>query len=157
VLFIQKENVMNKLLTVTVIPLFAGFLLAQSSQSTRTESESSTTKVTTYTGTLVDAGCRSKHSEHTETITTRTPDGSSTSTRTETETVECPVTTTTTTFGLQTPDGKYVRFDEPSNTRIVEIVKTNKDWNGAITSRKLVKVHVVGEPNGDVLVMKSIE
>ena len=148
---------MNKLATMAVIPLAAGFLLAQSSQSTRTESESRTTNETTYTGTLVDAGCRSKHSEHTETTTTKTPDGSSTTTRTETETVDCPVTPTTTTFGLQTPDGKYVRFDEPSNSRIVEIVKTHKDWNGAITTHKLVKVRVVGEPNGDVLVMKSIE
>ena len=146
---------MSKLTTVAVIPLFAGFLMAQSTEATRTEHSTSTT--TTYDGMLVDAGCQSKHTEHTETTTTKTPDERSTTTRTDTETVECPVTTTTTTFGLQTPDGRFVRFDDPSNTRIIELVKSRKDWKNYIDGRKPVKVRVVGSPDGEVVVMKSIQ
>ena len=103
---------------VAVIPVFAGFL---SAQVTRTET---TTTKTTYNGTLMDAGCLTKHTEHKETTSKTTPDESSTTTKTEntTEVTDCPVTTTTTTFALQTPTGQYVRFDEPSNTRIVETV-----------------------------------
>ena len=66
------------------------------------------------------------------------------------------MTTTTTTFGLMTPEGKYVRFDEPSNTKIVEIVKNNKKWNKYIVAREPLKVEVAGRPQGDVIVMESI-
>ena len=141
---------MKKLATVAVIPLFAGFLWAQD-QVTKTET---TTTKTTYSGTLLDAGCLTKHTQRTET----TKDQNSTTTRTETtnEVTECPVTTTTTTFALQTPEGQVVRFDEPSNTKIVEVVKSNKEWNSSISERKPLKVSVVGTPNGNVVVMESI-
>ncbi len=69
--------------------------------------------------------------------------------------IDCPVTTTTTTFALQTPEGKYVRFDDPSNSRIVEVVKGNKVWSKSINDHKSVKVRVVGTANGYV-VMESI-
>jgi hypothetical protein len=146
---------MKKFASVAAIPLFAGFLWAQSDQVTKTET---TTTKTTYNGTLLDAGCLNKHTEHKETTSTSSPGQTSTSTRTETttEVTECPVTTTTTTFALQTPEGKYVRFDEPSNTRIVEVVKSKKEWNDLINDRKPVKVRIVGAPNGDVVVMESI-
>ena len=144
---------MKKLTIVAVIPLFAGFLWAQA-----TTTETTTTTKTTYNGTLMDAGCLSKQTEHKETTTTTTPDRTSTTTRTETtnEPMDCPVTTTTTTFALHTPEGKYVRFDEPSNTRIVEVVKGNTVWSKSITEHKPIKVRVVGTPNGDVVVMESI-
>jgi hypothetical protein len=137
-----------------VVPLFAGFLWAQD-QVTKTET---TTTKTTYSGTLLDASCLNKHTEKTETTTKSTPDQNSTTTKTETtnELTDCPVTTTTTTFALQTPEGQYVRFDEPSNTKIIEVVKSNKDWNGFISERKPLKVRVVGTPNGNVVVMESI-
>jgi hypothetical protein len=143
---------MKKLASVALIPLFAGFLWAQV-----TKTETTTTK-TTYNGTLLDAGCVSKHTEHKETTSTSAPGETSTTTKTETTNVvtECPVTTTTTTFALQTPEGKYVRFDEPSNTRIVEVVKSNKEWNEFINDRKPFKVRIVGAPNGDVVVLESI-
>jgi hypothetical protein len=144
---------MKKLASIAVIPLFAGFLWAQN-ETTKT---TTTTTKTTYNGTLVDAGCLTKHTEHQETTSSTAPGQSSTSTRTETTNTECPVTTTTTTFALQTPDGQYVRFDEPSNTRIVEVVKTNKEWSGLINDRKPVKARIVGTPNGKVVVIESIE
>jgi hypothetical protein len=141
-------GVMKKIASWAVIPLCAGFLWAQD-----TKTETTTTK-TTYNGTLMDAGCMTKQTEHKETTT----DENSTTTRTRTtsEVTECPVTTTTTTFALQTADGKYVRFDDPSNTKIVEVVKGNKTWTKSINDRKPVKVRVVGTPNGDVVVMESI-
>jgi hypothetical protein len=56
-----------------------------------------------------------------------------------------------------TPEGKYVRFDDPSNTKIVEVVKSNKEWNKYMTNHEPVKVQVVGTPNGDVVVLESIK
>ena len=144
---------MKKFASLALIPLFAGFLWAQD-----TKTETTTTTKTTYNGTLMDAGCLNKQTEHKETSTTATPDQTSTTTRTETknEVMDCPVTTTTTTFALQTPEGKYVRFDDPSNSRIVEVVRGNKIWSKSINEHKPVKVRVVGTPNGEVVVMESI-
>jgi len=134
---------MKKLAVLAVVPFLAGFLLAQ---ETRTE----TTTTTTFTGTLLDEGCR----------TTRTKETASDANKTETKTTtttECPVTTTTTSFGLVTPEGKYVHFDEPSNTRIVEMVKKNKSWTTFITERKPIKVRIVGSRDGDVVVIREIQ
>ena len=137
---------MKKFAVVAMVPFFAGFLAAQ--EPTRTETTTTTT--TTWNGTLVDEGCR----------TTRTKETASNENRTETKTTtttECPVTTTTTSFGLQTPDGKYVQFDNEGNTRIVEMVRKNKTWTTSITERKPIKVRVVGSRNGDVVVIKEIQ
>ena len=152
---------MIKFAAVAMIPLFAGFLCAQDQQTTRTETHSSTTK-TTFNGTLVDAACQSSHSEHHESSSSSSTEGGVTTNRSEsshtetTKDADCPVTTTTTTFGLMTPDGKYVRFDQPSNTRITETVKTNKTWSKDMSDRTPIRVRVVGTPNGDVVVMESI-
>lgn len=67
------------------------------------------------------------------------------------------MTTTTTSFGLMTPEGKYVRFDEAGNTRIVEMVKSNKGWTTYVTEHKPIKVRVVGTRNGDVVLIKEIQ
>jgi len=140
---------MIKFAALAVIPLYAGFLCAQD----RTETRTTTTK-TTYDGTLIDAGCRTTHTEHKE---SRTNPDSSVTTKTEHSTVtECPVTTSTSAFGLLTSDGRFVRFDDPSNTKIVEIVKSNKTWSREISDRAPIKVRVVGTPHGDVVVMESI-
>src|SRR5262249_42891495 len=133
-----EEYSMKKLLSMAVVPLFAGFLWAQATTET-------TTTTTTWNGTLVDAGCQTTHTEHKE--TTINPDATTTRT-TKTEKTECPVTTTTTTFGLMTSDGQYVRFDEPSNTKVVEVIKSNKKWNQLITNREPVKVRVIGNKRG---------
>src|SRR5437762_7228016 len=97
------EETMKRFAAVALVPLFASFLWAQAEQS-RTE----TTTTTTWNGTLVDAGCRSTHTEHRSTETTNPEEGTTKTTTTKTNTVntECPVTTTTTTFGLMTSDGK---------------------------------------------------
>ena len=142
---------MKKFATLGLIPLFAGFLWAQEASRT------TTTTTTTWNGTLVDWACQSSHMTQKESSTQANPDQSVTHKETiTTTTVGCPVTTTTTSFGLFT-NGRYVHFDEPSNTKIVEVVKSNKDWNRFIVAKKPVKVKVVGAANGDVVVLESIQ
>jgi len=159
---------MKKLTSIAAIPLFAGFLWAQADQQpTNTQSESRTTttttessKNTTWNGTLVDASCRTTQTAHRESTDTTHPDEhttKTTTTKTDTSMTECPVTTTTTTFGLMTPDGQYVAFDEPSNTKIVEVVKNNKKWSKSMSDRQPVKVRVIGNKKGDVVVVESIQ
>jgi len=146
---------MKRLATLAVLPLFAGFLCAQ------TQSTETTDTVTTYNGagTLIDAGCRTVHAEHSRTETSN-PDINTTqtkTTKTKTDSTECPVTAQTTSFGMLTSDGQFVRFDEPSNTRIVEMVKTNRDWGQDLNDRKPIRVKVVGKHHGDVVVVESIK
>jgi hypothetical protein len=143
---------MKKFATIGLIPLFAGFLWAQEASRT------TTTTTTTWNGTLVDWACQSSHTESKESSTQTNPDQSVTHKESSrSTTVSCPVTTTTTSFGLLTSDGRYVHFDEPSNTKIVEVVKSNKDWNRFIVAKKPVKVKVVGTANGEVVVLESIQ
>jgi len=142
---------MKKLAALAVIPLFAGFLYAQ---ERTTETHTTTTK-TTWNGTLLDAACQASHTEHHESTTTRPNEQTTTKTDTR-EVSDCPVTVTTTSFGLMTPEGRYVRFDDASNTKIVQTVKTNKDWGRFIEERQPLKVRVIGTANGDVVVMESI-
>jgi hypothetical protein len=147
---------MKKFAALAVMPLFAGFLIAQDTRTTETRT---TTTKTTWNGTLIDAGCRTTHTEHKESSSSTNPEDKTVTTKTETrhsESTDCPVTTTTTSFGLLTSDGRFVRFDDSSNTRIVEMVKTNKNWSRDINDRGPIRVRVVGTPNGDVVVMESI-
>ena len=145
---------MKMFLTIAIVPLFAGFLGAQNSD--RVTTTETRTAATNYSGTLMDAGCVTKHTVHKETTTT--PDNSTTTkTTTTNEVMDCPVTTTTTSFVLQTPEGRFVHFDDPSNTKIVEVVKSNKDWSREINDRAPIKVQVVGSQNGDVVVVKTIQ
>jgi hypothetical protein len=146
---------MKKLASLAIIPLFAGFIWAQD-QTTRTET---TTTTTTLNGTLVDAGCYTTHTESKETTSTTSANETRTTTKTQSSNKvgECPVTTTTTSFGLLTPKGEYVRFDDSGNTKIVEIVKGNKVWTREITNRAPIKVRVVGKHSGDVIVLDSIQ
>src|SRR5436305_7805230 len=105
---------MKKLAALAVVPLFAGYLCAQPAQS----QETTTTTTTTLNGTLIDAGCRSTHMEHKESNNT---ENSTTKTETTRDTTDCPVNAQTTSFGLLTSDGKFVRFDDAGNTRVVEM------------------------------------
>src|SRR5262245_34187455 len=94
----HMANLLTKIATVAVVPLFAGFLFAQTEQ----QAERTTTTTTTLNGTLVDAGCQTTRTESHERSTTK-PDENTTKTETRhstTERVDCPVTTTTTAFGL---------------------------------------------------------
>jgi hypothetical protein len=45
-----------------------------------------------------------------------------------------------------TPEGQFVRFDEPGNTRIVEMVKKNKNWETYVTEHNPTTVRVVWHP-----------
>jgi hypothetical protein len=136
---------------IAIIPLFAGFLFAQGQNRTETRT---TTTTTTWSGILVDAACQSTHTEHKEFRETN-PNRSVTTT-THTETVDCPVTTSTSTFGLLTSDGRFIRFDNPSNTRVVEIVKSNKAMSTYLADRTPLRVRVIGSANGDVAVVESL-
>ena len=57
---------------------------------------------------------------------------------------------------LMTSDGKFLRFDDPGNTKVVEMMKTNRDWSKSINDHQPVRVRVVGTPNGDVVVVQEI-
>ena len=103
-------------------------------------------------GTLVDQSCYPTHSHSKE---TNADQNSTTTTVTTKDSSDCPVTATTKTFGLLTPDGKMVRFDDASNSRVV--MKSDKDFNNDTNVHRPVKVRVVAMPNGDVMVVKEIK
>jgi hypothetical protein len=67
------------------------------------------------------------------------------------------VTATSTSFGIMTADGKYIPFDQASNTKVIEVMKSNKDWSKNAESKQPVKVTVVGNQRGDVIVLESIK
>ncbi len=159
---------MKKLTAIAAIPLFAGFLFAQSQSQTQTETRTTETHTTTqsndqnntWTGTLVDASCQTTQTAHRESTETTHPDENTTRTTThksDTYTTECPVTTSTTNFGLLTPDGQYVSFDEPSNARVIEVMKHNKNWTRYMDNHQPVKVTVVGNRHGKTVVVESIK
>lgn len=161
---------MKKLTAVAAIPLFAGFLMAQSQSGAQTQTETRTTEThtttqsnadnTTWTGTLVDASCHTSQTAHRESSETTHPDENTTrttTTKSDSYMTECPVTTTTTNFGLMTSDGQFVSFDQPSNQRVIEVVKKNKNWSRNMSSHQPVKVTVVGNRKGDTVVVESIK
>ena len=142
------------------MPLFIACLGAQTSQTTtqttqttRTTEAQTTTGNVDYSGTLVDQACIVSHSQHKE---SDSDDNGSRSTVTTRVVTQCPVTTNTTAFGMLTPDGRMVRFDDAGNTRVIEMVKSNKGWQDAMEGKKPIRVHVVGDANGDVVVIKEI-
>jgi hypothetical protein len=127
-----------KALNLLLIPLSVGFVFGQTK--------------TTWIGTLVDATCQNTRTERTD---TKEANGQRTVTTT-TETVECPVTSTTNTFGVITSDGRFVRFDNPSNTKVIEIVRTNQGFNQSAANRAPMRVRVIGTANGDIAVVESL-
>jgi hypothetical protein len=131
-------------------PLLAGFLMAQQPQAQTT----TTTSTTTWNGTLLDAGCRATH---TETKETKSDQNGTKSTTTRTTNTDCPVATTTTAFGVLTSDGKFIRFDPSSNTRIGEMIRNSNKWNKEIGEHAPVTVRVLGKANGEMIVVESIE
>jgi len=141
-----------KFATVAVLTIFVGCLSAQTDPA-ETKTTTTTTTVN-LDGTLVDQGCYTTQTQQKE--TSADPTSSKTTVTTKVVT-ECPATTSTTSFGLLTPDGKMVRFDDASNTRVVEMMKSNKAWGDDIKGHKPVKVRVVAMPNGDLMVIKEIK
>jgi hypothetical protein len=149
---------MKKLAAIAVVPFFAGFLFAQAEVPQATQTQTTRTQTTTTTtnmeGTLLDAGCYTTHTHKTDTNSNAA--GSST-TETRTVATNCPVTAQTTSFGLMTPEGKYVAFDPGGNARVVELVKSNKEWQGFMSEHKPVTVHVIGTADGGTIVVKEIK
>jgi len=141
---------MKRLATIALVPIFAGFLFAQAQEAQR----ETTTTTTTFNGTLVDAGCYSTHSHSKD---TNSNGNSTTTTETTKVSTNCPVTSSSSSFGLMTEDGKYISLDPAGNQRVVELVKSNKDWQQNMSEHKPVTVHVIGRPNGDTIVVKEIK
>jgi hypothetical protein len=144
-----------KLATIAMLSVFMGCLGAQTSS----QSESKTTTTTTSApvsldGTLVDQNC---YTTHTRSKETNSDPNSTTTTVTTKDSSDCPVTTTTKTFGLLTPDGRMVRFDDASNVRVNQMMRSDTDFSGDISAHRPVKVRVVAMPNGDVMVVKEIK
>jgi len=136
---------MKKFAMLAAVPLLAGILCAQEPQTT------TTTVTKTWNGNLVDANC---YTTHQTTTRETTPNG----TRTETSIVAtCPVTEQTTTFGIVSPHGQYMAFDQPGSERVVEMVKHHHKWHTYITEKKPIAVRVVGTPNGNTIVLRDIQ
>jgi hypothetical protein len=55
-----------------------------------------------------------------------------------------------------TSDGRLIRFDEPSNARVIEIVNGNESMNRYLVERTPLSVSVVGMASGDVAVVESL-
>lgn len=143
-----------KLATVALIPLFVGFLSAQQTTQTETQTTTTTGNAVNLNGTLIDQGCYTTHVQHKE---TNSDQNSTTTTETTKVTTECPATVTSTSYGILTPDGQFHRFDDAGNAKVVEMMKSNKDWQNDINEHKPLKVQVVAMPNGDVMVIKEIK
>lgn len=143
-----------KLTILAVSSLFMGFLSAQTNQISRQPDQRDMAATTNVDGTLVDQGCHSTHSRRTETTTN--PDNSTTTTEITHVVTECPVTTTTTSFGVMTPDGRYLRLDDGGNTRVVEMIRSNPNWGDEIRDHRPVRVRIIGTENGDVIMIRDI-
>lgn len=133
--------------------VFAGCVGVQAQTTETTTTTTTSASSVNYTGTLVDQGCYTTHTKRTE---SNTSGDTTTTTETTRVSTECPATASTTSFGLVTPEGKFVRFDDASNTRVIEMVKNHKDWKTYMDERKPVRVHIVGNPNGDYVVIREI-
>ena len=69
----------------------------------------------------------------------------------------CPVTTSTTSFGLITSDGQFVRFDEASNAKVSQELKTNNKWTKDVNGGKQISAKVRGTMMGDSLQVESVK
>ena len=153
---------MTKFAVIAALPLLAGFALAQD-QQTQTQTQTRTTTTTTqsgargdntWNGTLVDQGCYTQRVHKTESNS----DGNTTTQTESTKvTTACPVSNQTTSFGMITSDGKYVHFDDAGNAKIMQMMKSDKDWDNNLQNHKPMEVRVVGTANGDVVVIKQIK
>jgi hypothetical protein len=126
--------------TITSIALCAGLALAQSTVETRT-----TTSRTTLNGALVDATCQMTKTERTSTAVGQI---------TRTESSGCTPTAATTAFGLVTADGRFVRFDDGSNARVVQIVRTASGF--VPSDRGPLWVNASGSMNGEVAIVETL-
>ncbi len=123
------------------IPLTAGLAFGQSK--------------TAWIGTLVDANCQSTRTERTESRDANGQRSVTTTTQT-TQNLDCPVTSASTTFGIVTSDGRFVRFDNPSNTRVIEIVRGDQGFSRSAADRTPIRVRVLGTANGDLAVVETL-
>ena len=84
----------------------------------------------TFSGTVVDVMCRGKDlASHTR---------------------ECAITCSKSGYGLVTADGKFMKFDEGGNARMLATLKK-------ATKEKDLKVKVTGAVTGDVIKVEAVE
>jgi len=67
------------------------------------------------------------------------------------------VSASTNRFGLITPEGRFIRFDDPSNSRVIQIMKSNTTLNRHLSENSPLQVRIVGSANGDVAVVQSLD
>lgn len=144
---------MKKFAALAAVPLFAGFLFAQSqtSQTTTTTTTSTMDNSGTYTGTLIDAGC---YTTRTKDTNTHEEAGSATKTETTKVDTSCPATSESTSFALLTPEGKTIMLDQPGNEQVVQLVKNDRTWQESFSAHRPVKVRVTHD--GGKVVIKEI-
>ena len=83
-----------------------------------------------FTGTVVDVMCRGKDlASHTR---------------------ECAVTCSRSGYGLMTPEGKFLKFDEAGNARTLATLKK-------LAKEKDLKAKVTGTLDGDILKVETVD
>lgn len=83
-----------------------------------------------WSGTIVDSGCRTKDaSAHTK---------------------QCVLTCAKSGLGIVLSDGKFVKFDESGNAKAVEALK-------ASTKEKDLKAKVTGKLDGEIIKVEKVE
>jgi hypothetical protein len=90
----------------------------------------------TISGTLVDADCKA-----------------------DDVAAACPLTPATQAFGVQTPEGKFMKFDNGGNNRALVAVKRFLRRKGDIDIDRAgpIKASVTGSINGDTLHVDALE
>ena len=107
--------------------VFAGLLMPSSPAWTQQALFAARVDVQSWSGTLVDAGCKKAD-----------------------PTKACEIADSTEAFGLQTADGKYVSFDSAGNAKIHDALQQRETKTGAI------QASVTGTMDGDTITVKDV-
>ncbi len=140
---------MKKLALLGIVPLFAGATLFAQTQN------QTTTTTTSYSGTLVDAGCAVHRTQQNQNGVDQ--NGNSVASKETTITTNCPVKQSTSEFGIVTPKGEFIQFAPNSNQEVVTMIRKHHRWHTEIVQGQPVTVHVMAAPNGDTIVVRQTQ
>ena len=140
---------------------------AQSSQQPSKDAATTTARMRTYKGTLVDAACAGVKSPGTESTADRSAKPGSTSggspasksgdaNRSTDSGSSCTVSTSTTAFALKTRDGNVLAFDDVGNERAKEELTAKKKWADAAAAGKPIMATVNSPESSSVLTVLSL-
>ena len=146
---------------LALIPLFAGFALAQDTKSVNASSSSSRSTMNDmqtqkFKGTLVDAACSPSSTQETapaESSKTKKSEKANRVARVD-QGSSCPPSANTNQFALKTNDGKLLKFDSVGNLRAQEAMK-NKKWSEH--ADKPIHAKVNGLITGETLTVLSLD